>query len=94
MRAAHRVSAFTGKKKSYRVLHSVQGEEEEFMWRFEDPTAFDQGRTRRIKQLLISLVKSRAFFYFGVLLVSLDIGFMCARSAHASEYVLEMIGKK
>lgn len=91
------MSAFTGKKKKHRMLRPAHmtDDQEELVWRYEDPEHDPRHLTTRLrfKRLLTRFAKSTAFFYLGGLLVLLDIAFMCLRSAHASNDTLEMIGK-
>ncbi|KAI9495474.1 Ion transport protein-domain-containing protein [Zychaea mexicana] len=96
VRAANRVSAFTGKRKSTRMLRSVQvdDEQDELVWQYEDFENSDQrnsGTRMRLKRLIVKIVKSPKFFYFGGLLVLLDTAFMCVRSVHATDHILEML---
>ncbi|KAI9259454.1 hypothetical protein BDA99DRAFT_538416 [Phascolomyces articulosus] len=82
VRAANRVSAFTGKKKKTRMLRSVRvdDEQDELIWQYDDPENADQrvnGTRMRLKRLIVKMVKNTAF--------------MCVRSVHASEETLEML---
>ncbi|KAI9312156.1 Ion transport protein-domain-containing protein [Dichotomocladium elegans] len=91
VKAAHRISAFTGKKKRTRVLRIDQNDEEELIWRYEDPKSIEENNSRRVKRIFIKLAKSKAFFYLGGSLVALDMAFMCGRSVNASDDTLEII---
>ena len=80
------------------MLRSVQADDEQdgLVWQYDDPENPDlrgNGTRMHMKRLIIKMVKSPKFFYFGGLLVLLDTAFMCVRSVHASEKSLEMLGK-
>jgi hypothetical protein len=96
VRAMNSVSAFTAKKKGYPILQDTyEGLESEVTWKFEHDA--DEIRTssfgKRIRRIIIHLVMSRSFFYFGGFLVLFDLVFMCLRSFYASEATLELVGK-
>ncbi|KAG0175172.1 calcium channel protein [Apophysomyces sp. BC1021] len=97
VRAENSVSAFTAKKKQYPLLKpagsSNDPTEEEPMWMYEEPQ-HDSGlgvTKLKLRRLMVKVVKSRSFFYFGGLVVLLDLAFMCVRSVYVSEYILESL---
>ncbi|KAI8140598.1 Ion transport protein-domain-containing protein [Fennellomyces sp. T-0311] len=98
VRAANRVSAFTGKRKSTRMLRSVQAEDDqgELIWQYDDPEYPDQrgtGTRLRLKRLVVKMVKSPKFFYFGEdTLEMLDNAETAFTFLFAFEIVLRMVG--
>ncbi|KAI8977429.1 Ion transport protein-domain-containing protein [Mycotypha africana] len=94
VRAESAMSAFTARKKGYSLLRMADGlDDEEAMWMFDNsPDEFGKGVTRlRLRWWIVRLVKNRAFFYFGGLLVLLDLIIMCFRSSYASTYTMELV---
>ncbi|KAI9029793.1 Ion transport protein-domain-containing protein [Phycomyces nitens] len=97
IRANNSESGFTAKKKAHPLLRLADSHEnsthEDISWKFEDAhNDSGIGVTRLwLKIKIVNMVKSPMFFYFGGLLVFLDLVFMCMRSFYASEKTLEII---
>ncbi|KAL0076809.1 Ion transport protein-domain-containing protein [Phycomyces blakesleeanus] len=97
IRANNYGSGFKAKKKSYPLLRLADSHEnsthEDIPWMFEDAHKDSGIGVTRIwfKRNVVNMVKSPKFFYFGGLLVFLDLVFMCMRSFYATEKTLEII---
>ncbi|RCH93740.1 calcium channel protein [Rhizopus azygosporus] len=90
-------SAFTSKEKGYLILRDTEeantNEDNDPIWMFDyHRDDFRKGlSTLKLRWLLVHLVRSQAFYYFGGFLVLLDLIFMCLRSYTASESRIELI---
>ncbi|KAI8993323.1 Ion transport protein-domain-containing protein [Pilobolus umbonatus] len=94
VRAESSVSAFTAKKKGYPILlQDIHCADNEAMWTFNKRPEELMGAPIKIKLRIhiMKLVKRRSFFYFGGLMVLLDLVFMCLRSFNASDKTIELI---
>ncbi|KAI7871731.1 Ion transport protein-domain-containing protein [Spinellus fusiger] len=96
-RASHAANGFKGKKKKYPLLRVANTSEnvtqDDIAWMYGDPyNEAGLGVTRLwLKHTVTDMVKSAGFFYFGGLLVCLNLVFMCMRSFYSSDDMLEMI---